>query len=908
MRRMPGRAVAIAAACATMLGTWAAPLRGQTVGGEAMGGGVAPERAGRGASAPKQALATEVEEDAIQVDGALDETVWRDAQWFSDFRQKEPEEGAEPSERTELAIVFDEHALYVGARLFHADPSALAATLTRRDDIGPRAETLVVSLDTYRDRRTAYSFAVTAAGVRIDWFNPEDNESSRDETFDPVWEARTRIGPEGWTAEMRIPFSQLRFNERPEQTWGLNVNRWIPTKNEDIYWVYVPRDETGWASRFGALSGLDGIRQGRRVELVPYVASDARFTSAERLDADDPFSDGSELSARLGADFKMGLGPSLTLNATVNPDFGQVEADPAQVNLTAFETVFEERRPFFTEGAQYLSGNGRAGPNYFYSRRIGASPHGRAPVNFVDAPDQTTILGAAKLGGRTSSGLSLGALGALTGAESADTFDPVTGVYDEWKVEPATGFGVVRVQQEVGESASLLGLTATGVRRGFTSDDPTETLLNRQAYTGGGDVLLRLDGGAYEVNGHAGLSYVEGSPEAIARVQRSSAHYFQRPDADYVDYDPARSSLLGWSASVQAAKRSGSLLWNLGAWADSPEWELNDVGLLRKADDIQSWASVTWRETDPGRLFRRWSVGVRGESGWNFGGVHKNANAGINAQATLPNYWRTSFYTGRSFATQSDVLTRGGPLMGTPAFSSVELNLLGNESAKFQWGVGGFWGNRMLADDWALAFYVGVQPSDRLRVLVEPRIERFTDRRQYYATLERGPESAEVTYGQRYVFSTVAQSEVSAELRVNYSFSPDMSLELWAQPYAASGRFSAFGELPAARSFDLRTYGSDGTTIEEEVDPESGARSWLVTDGPESFTLPDRDFHSVSFRSNLVLRWEVRPGSTLFVVWQRDLSDAARASTAARPSDLLDAFGAPGRNVLAVKMSYWLPL
>ena len=908
MGRMPGRAVAVAAACMTGLGTWAAPLRGQTAGGEALGGGVAPGRAVRGTTVPKQALATPVEEDAVRVDGVLDEAVWRDARWFSDFRQKEPEEGGEPSERTEVAIVFDEHALYVAARLFHSDPEAIGSELSRRDDIGPRSETFTVSLDTYRDRRTAYTFVVTAAGVRVDWHARDDSENDRDWTFDPIWQAGTRIGDQGWTAEMRIPFSQLRFNEGSGQPWGLNVSRWIPARQESDYWVYVPRDETGWASRFGTLSGLDGIRQGRRVELVPYVASDARFTSSERLDASDPFADGSELSARLGADFKMGLGSSLTLNATVNPDFGQVEADPAEVNLTAFETVFDERRPFFTEGAQYLSGNGRAGPTYFYSRRIGASPHGRAPFDYEDRPDQTTILGAAKLGGRTSSGLSIGALGALTSSESADTFDPESGRYDEWKVEPATGFGVVRVQQEVGRSSSLLGLTATGVRRGFTADDPTEALLNRQAWTGGGDVLLRLGGGAYEVNGHAGLSYVEGSPEAIARVQRSSAHYFQRPDADYVEVDPERGSLLGWSASLQAAKREGSLLWNLGAWADSPEWELNDVGLLRKADDIQSWASVTWRETDPGRWFRRWSVGLRGESGWNFGGVHKNANAGVNVQATLPNYWRTSFYTGRSFATQSDVLTRGGPLMGSPAFSSVELNLLGNESAKFQWGVGGFWGDRMLADDWALAFYVGVQPSDRLRVLVEPRIERFTDRRQYYATLDRGPESADVTYGQRFIFSTVAQSEVSAELRVNYAFSPDMSLELWAQPYAASGRFSAFGELPAPRSFDLLEYGTAGTTIEEDIDPESGARSWLVTDGPESFTLPDRDFHAVSFRSNLVLRWEVRPGSTLFVVWQQDLSDAGRGGSMARPSDLLDAFGAPGRNVLAVKMSYWLPL
>ncbi|MEE9471550.1 MAG: DUF5916 domain-containing protein, partial [Gemmatimonadota bacterium] len=369
---------------------------------------------------PKHALAVGIDSDLITIDGRLDDAAWRDAHFIADFQQKEPEQGAAPTERTEIAFVYDGGALYIGARMFHQDPSNIAEVMTRRDEMG-NVETLSVSLDTYLDRRTAYSFAITAAGVRIDWYNASDTEHRRDFTFNPIWEARVQRDSLGWTAEMKIPFSQLRFNDT--EKWGINVNRWIPTKNEDIYWVYVPREETGWASRFGDLTGMQGVESSSRKEFMPYVATDSRVTSRELVNADDPFGGRTQFNGRLGADFKMGLGSNLTLDATVNPDFGQVEADPAVVNLSDFEVTFDERRPFFVEGALLLSGNGRMGPQYYYSRRIGASPHGFPAADFVDRPDATTILGATKITGRLANGLSIGALGALTSAEHAGTYD-----------------------------------------------------------------------------------------------------------------------------------------------------------------------------------------------------------------------------------------------------------------------------------------------------------------------------------------------------------------------------------------------------------------------------------------------------------------------------------------------------
>lgn len=839
---------------------------------------------------------------SIDIDGVLDDAVWQSARWISDFVQKDPEFGAEPTQRTEVAFAYDEDALYIAARAYDTEPHRILDLVTRRDQ-GGRADIILFSLDTYGDNRTAYTFAVTASGSRSDWYHPQDREYNRDHTYDPVWEAEAVTDSLGWTVEVRVPFSQLRFNEGVD-SWGLNVNRWLPSRNEDLYWVAVPRDEPGWSSQMGQLTGLAGIRPRRRLEVSPYVTGNLGMTSGSLVDAADPFASTSDFEGRIGADVKYGLGPNLTLDATVNPDFGQVDADPAIVNLTAFETFFPERRPFFTEGASLLSANNL--PGYFYSRRIGASPHGGAGGDFRDIPDVTTILGAAKLTGRLGSGLSVGAVTAMTSPEDATTYDLATREFGTTRVEPTTGYGAVRLQQEFGENASTVGLMATAVARSFADDDPTRDFLNTSAFTGGGDFNLRLAGGTYEIKGHAGLSYVSGSEEAIASVQRRSAHYFQRPDQDHVTYDPTRTSLLGGTASVQVEKNGGEhWLWNFGTWADTPNLELNDVGRLGRADDIQSWAGLTYRETEPGALFRNYNLRINGQSGWNFGGVRTATNVGLNLQGQFTNYWQARLNVRRNFAAQNDRLTRGGPLMGRPAFWGMNARVDNGFTSSVRVGLNLFWGNMNLGDDYSVGFDVNFEPTDQLRVSVGPEYSRFTNRRQFYSTL--GREDGR-TFGSRYVFSTIDQSEISVPIRMNYAFHPDLSLELWAQPFAASGSFSEFGELPEARSFDLRTYGTDGTTIDEQVDPESGRRSYLVTDGSEDFELPDANFNTLSFRSNLVMRWELRPGSTLFLVWQQNLSEHTSAGELVGPGSLFDVFGAAGRNVLAVKMSYWLPM
>jgi len=891
-----------------MPSTWAvlvALVLGSTVAGSLAAQGSAGARTRTDlapAGSAKLAEAFRISSSQVSFDGALDDLVWQRATFISDFVQKEPTEGAVPSERTEVAFLFDDGMLYVGARMY-ANPDSVAAQFSRKDQDNGNAAMLRISLDTYHDRRTAYTFAVTAAGVRLDWYNSSDNEFRRDMTYDPVWEAKTRIDSLGWTAELVIPLSQLRFNAG-QPVWGLNITRIIPNRNEHIYWSYVPRDENGWSSRFGALDGMDDLSPKRRVEFLPFVASEARVTSSELVADGNPFQSTREVQGRVGANLKMGFGPNLTLDATVLPDFGQVDADPAEVNLSAFETIFPERRPFFTEGNQLLRGRGNM-PTYYNSRRIGSPPKGSVPGEFTDVPDVTTILGAAKLTGRLQSGLSIGALGALTQREYG-RFSTTTGAIDQREVEPMTAFGILRLQQEFGADASTAGITLTSVSRNFDSFE-MRSQLNKQAITGGGDFAMRFQGGKYEIRGHAGFSHIRGDSSAISLAQTASARYYQRPDQDYVTFDPTRTSLAGYSASLQASKNAGKhWLWGTGVWADSPGLELNDLGVIRRADDIQSWFFLNYRETEPGKVFRRYNFWMNPSVGFNFGGIRKNTALRTGGNVTWNNYMWNNFNLSYRPSTLNDAITRGGPLMGDVGGWRASLRWGNNRSSNTNWSVGG--GVSDVNHNQSVNAFAsfGAQPSPRLQFSVGPSFFTQNNARQYYTIRDEG---SAATFGTRYIFSTIKFSQISAQFRVNYLFSPTLSLELYAEPFVASGNFSNFGELEAARSSDLRTYGTDGTTITPVINQETGlVDRYDVTDGASSFSLSNDNFNIASFRSNLVLRWEWSPGSTIFFVWQQNKSGFAPDGSPLEPGSLFDAVTAPGRNIIAIKANYWIPM
>jgi hypothetical protein len=829
---------------------------------------------------------------APEVDGRLDDAAWAAAPVLTGLMQKDPKEGEPASERTEVRFLYDDQAIYVAARMHRADPSAIRAPVSRRD-VYTEAETFGVSLDTYHDRRTAYTYAVTAAGARVDVYHPRD-EDAGDDQYNPVWLARTARDSAGWTAEMRIPLSQLRFNPGQAQTWGLNVRRWMPDKEEDDYWVVVPRSVTAWASRFGELDGITGIHPARRIEAMPYVAASAALRQG--VDPADPFHDPRESGFRTGADLKVGFGPNLTLDATVNPDFGQVDADPAEVNLSAYETFFSERRPFFIEGSQLLSGGGAG---YFYSRRIGAAPHLGAAGDYVDVPTSSTILGAAKLTGRLPSGLSVGVLAAVTDAERARTFSLAADSFGSVRVEPATGYGVVRMQQELGKGGSTAGFIVTGVHRVLDDGTPLAARLDRDAVTGAVDWDVRLGGGTYEVSGALGFSRQAGDSLSILRLQRSSARYFQRPDADYVTLDPSRTALSGATASLAAQKVNGAhWLWTVGAEARSPGFELNDAGSQGSADYTSAFAELRYRETKPRGPFRRWAAYVTPSSTWTWGGTHTGGEYYLDFEPTWKNYWRswhTAFYTPR---TQSSTLTRGGPLAQQPATWAVINQLANSASARLRWNGRVYYGeNELGTATYRLSGGVTVRAATQWQLSITPNYLRTTPVRQYVATFEGGPAA---TFGRTYVFAAVDRSELITDLRLTYLFKPDLSLELYAQPFASSGRYHSFGELPAAGAFRLTPLDGDTTRVARhgsETTVRLGAQSRTVA-----------DFNVRSFRSNAVVRWEWRPGSTLYVVWQQDRSGDRDEIAHVGAGSLLETLETAGNNFLAIKMTYWLPI
>ncbi len=868
-----------------------------------------PEPAGAGQSSAvaqtspgrNQARAVRVASAAIRLDGRVDEAAWQTADPVTDLLQAEPVEGAAPTDRTDVRFAYDESSLWIGARLFSAQ--AVQAPMSRRDD-GQQAEYLQIELDTYLDRRTAYMFGVTASGVRLDHFHPTDNEDDTDGEFDPVWEARTVVTNDGWTAELRIPFSQLRFNDQASRVWGLNIKRWRPDLNEEDYWVVVARTQRGWASRFGDLHGIDDVRPRTRLELLPYVSGSSNIP-ADR-DPNDPFDDGVNLSGRVGADVKVGLGSNLTLEATINPDFGQIEADPAEVNLSVFETTFSERRPFFIEGNNVLeAGTG----NYYYSRRIGARPTGAASGTYVDYPETATILGAVKMTGRLRSGTSVGVLGAVTAEEFART--STGGVESTVAVAPSSSWAVGRVIQEIGDQGSTLGAHVTLVHRNLDAAAPLAATQNRNAITTGVDTRLRFKDRTYEASFNVGLTFLDGEPGAIARVQRASGHYFQRLDQPTIRYDPTRRRLGGAQIQGSFNKIAGRhWLWGYQVMIESPEFDPLDFGRLNYAGDVSGGPRVTYRETRPGRYFRAYSIQFNWSPYWYFDtDLGLRYSVSNNNSVTFRNFWVGSLNFTRFSRGLDTQLTRGGPSMGTPSGFNYSASLRNSAGSTTRWsGNASFRSNELGDGTSSIRGSVSARPAPSVQFSFEPEysIESGTNgafmgaiNRQYLSTRGGGrPE----TYDRRYIYGVVDRTTLSAQFRFSYVFKPDVTLDVYAEPFAASGTYSDYGELATSRGRQLRIYGTaDGTTITPL--PEGGH---LVTDGSDTFGLPNYDFNVRSYRGNVVLRWEWRPGSTAFVVWQQNRSSSVPDGQHVGLGDLFGSLSAPGDNIFAIKTTFWI--
>lgn len=818
-----------------------------------------------GATPDKSMRALRVDR-APDLDGKLDDRAWTTAAFVSDFLQKQPTFGHPPTRRTEVAVLYDDQALYVGARMYIKGRDDVQAVLTRRDVTGS-AERIIISFDTFRDRRTAFSFAVTAAGVRADWYHPDDSEFSRDSSFNPVWNAAVAMQSDRWTAEMRIPFTQLRFPRGSEQTWGVNINRYIPQRNEDLFWIPVPKEETAWSSYFGRLTGLSGLRNPARVEFLPYVTADATLLSATV--AADRGQDEIGGTFRAGGDLTMGVGSNMTLNLTVLPDFGQVEADPAQVNLSGFEFFFNERRPFFTAGSQLIEGDGS---NFYYSRRIGAPPRGCVGV-YLDCPNSTAILGAAKLTGRLPSGVSVGGLAALTGSARAIDMDSGESV----RLLPPTGYATMRVQREFGADASIVGGSLTGMARALGDDDPLLDSLVRHSIAGGIDWRLRFDSAIYQLKGNLGFSHIGARPGVIDEIARNTVHAFQRPDQSHVSLDPDATSMFGMNGNVAVEKRQGDWRWEVASTFETPGFEPNQVGRLQSADDIALYATLGYGDRRRGRYLHRWVVSLGSANEWNFSGARDPGWYFLNADIETRNFWNLNTQLSVFSPGLDDAATRGGPLMGVGWGGQVRFRVSSPFALKNRW-------NALLALDRREIGMSGAyfqtsltwQPSERLSIILAPSYWRPTDNRQYVDTIDIDPDTDQPIDPPNYIFGTLARQEVSLQTRIQLGISANLTIDGYVESFASSGRYLSFGALAA-----------------------SGNRALTSL-----YTVEDDDFTVLSLRSTAVLRWEFIPGSILFLVWQQNRSDRAN-SVDSIWSGLGRSFAAPGGTTLAVKLSYW---
>jgi hypothetical protein len=842
----------------------------------------------------------------IALDGRLDEADWSRATPAAGFLQRDPDEGKTATEATEIRILYDDDAIYVGARMFDREPARIARRLTRRDgDTEDVADAITIGLDPLLDRLTGAWFRVSASGTLGD--GVLFNDSSDDDTWDAVWDAKVTTDDKGWTAEMRIPFSQLRFKTADRQIWGVNVTRYVQRTNEETWWILVPKNDSGMVSRFGNLAGLDGIQSRRHLDVLPYVTGRSEINST--AEPGDPFNDGRTAAFGAGLDLKWGFTTNMTMDATVNPDFGQVEVDPAVVNLTAFETFYEERRPFFIEGSQAFDRFGRNGatgfmgfnrtnPTIFYSRRIGRVPQGAAAGEYVDRPSATTILGAAKLTGKTSRGWTVNFIDAATAREFADT---ATGdARGRTEVEPLTNYLAMRARRDVGQRAGF-GVLTTAVNRDLQTPGLTAQLPGSAFVFGGDGHWFFTDKRDYVVTGSFTGSRVAGSTDAMARLQRSSARYYQRPDATHLTFDPNATTLAGWSLQTDFNRNSGRVRPNASFWAVSPGFEVNDAGFVTNVDRMGMHAALVFMKPTPDRFTRNRQLFVAKWNTWNF--AHDALGDGYFASfnARLLNYWSVDVTGHTGGWVYSDRLTRGGPIMRAPGFRAVSAELEGDDRKPVEWSVDGSYESRP-DGSWEGQGSVSLtfKPLPSLEIRVGPEFTRSLTATQYVRTVTDPAVTA--MYGKHYVFGAIDQTELVMDTRVNVILSPKMSIQAYIQPLLSVGRYSGFKEPMQPRTYDFLQYGLNGGAI--TFDPEAGA--YLVQPAVGSpFVIPSPDFNFTSLRVNAVYRWEFKPGSTLYVVWTQQREAEEEQGRFAFNRDIARMMRAPGDNVFMVKMSYW---
>jgi hypothetical protein len=821
------------------------------------------------------------------IDGRLDDEAWKQGEWSGDYRQQIPTEGAPPSEPTELKILYDDKHVYMAIRAYD-DPAKVHKYPGRRDAM--TGDIVGVCFDSYNDKRTGFEFDLTAGGSKIDLILY--GETEWDTTWDAVWDGKVSHDEKGWTAEFRVPLSQLRYGPQDEQVWGLHAWRWIDRNQEEDQWQLIPRKNTGRMYQLGELHGIRGLPRPRHIELLPHVLGKA--TSGPSVSEG-----GTDGSGSIGLDAKVGLTSNFTLDATVNPDFGQVEADPSVVNLTAYETFYEEKRPFFLEGRKILSFEIEEEDQLFYSRRIGAPPSGLpflAPGETASLPESTTILGAFKVTGKTDGGLSVAALQAFTQKETVAIASPL-GSRDA-VVEPFGSYTVGRLHKDWDKGNTSLGGMVTSTHRWV--DDSSLSFLPTQATTGGLDFARYFANRSWVLEANGVVSHVTGDPAALLALQTNAVHYYQRPDASHLGVDPGRTSLSGHGGFVRFGRSENSRLRLLDHfhWY-SPGLDLNDVGYLRQADLIANQVFLGWSEPTPKGIFRSYSVQLAREDQWDFGGLATRATTELEASGQFENKWQAETQFKYEDVVDTRML-RGGPALRWHDYFEGSLSAHTDQSRRVWVSANG--ARAQARDDDSRHSSVGgslnLRLSNRLSLSGSAYYEWLRDNLQYVAT-------ADPDEGTRWVLGRIDQDTWSFVFRVNLSITPDLTLQYYGSPFIGTGLYTAFKRatdtLANANEARFHLYGPD------EIASQAADNSYRVTEagGGPSYSFANPDFSFRQFRSNLVARWEWKPGSSVYVVWSQGRTDSVPTWNESFGDNWDALWRTRPDNVFLVKLSYW---
>ncbi len=858
------------------------------------------------AEAPPKSIEIVRTREAVTIDGDLSEQVWH-RPGITQFVQREPDQGKPATEATEAWLAYDDQAIYVAARLHDQSPDSIVVRLVRRDG-QINSDDFAVYFDPYHDHRSGFYFGLNAAGTQYDGILYNDEWD--DNTWDGVWEGAVRTDSSGWTLEMRIPFSQLRFQHKDVEVWGVNFIREIARKNEKDYLVYTPRNGSGFVSRFPDLVGMSNIDPPRRIEVLPYLSTKAEYV---KHPANDPFNNGSRYTPGVGADMKFGLGSNLTVDASVNPDFGQVEVDPAVVNLSDVETFFQEKRPFFIEGSSIFDfgfggSNNNWGfnwgtPSFFYSRRIGRTPQGSIPddASYSDVPTGTHILGAAKLSGKLGSDWSVGAINAVTSREDARV--DTSGRRFDWEVEPLTYYGVFRGQKEFNGGRQGLGLLSTFAARRLDQNYLIDEL-NKSSFGLGIDGWTFLDSSkVWVINGWAGTSYVHGTPARMITLQRSSSHYLQRPDAPHVSVDSGATHLKGVAGRIALNKQKGDFYLNAAFGFLDPTFDVEDMGFMWRNDLINTHLLLGYRWEDPNTVTRKVTLNVSTFRSYDFGKNLIWAGYWTNGYVQFLSYHSVDWFFAYNPESYSDRRTRGGPLTINPRGYEVGGDINTDDRKTWIFGISTDIQNYSLGVDHGryLSGSIQYKPAANLSVSVSPAVNWYTTGAQWVTNID--DPTATATYGGRYIFARLDQREVSAGIRVDWTFTPRLSLQMYVQPLISVGEYTGLKELARPKTLDFTTYGTGNTTLSRDgtdyvVDPDGN--------GPAApFTVSDPDFNFKSLRGSAVLRWEYMPGSTIYLVWTQQRVDDSDPGQFRFGRDVSTLFQSVPDNVFMIKLTYW---